>query len=973
MLDYIKKQLAEQQAAMMPEQMSEAEENALITEYAHIFQELEDISVEGQDAYRSRSLELDIPIEDDIELDTVEINLTDGRIVDVPMDAIVNQENFVESMKTYADFYLEACEAVKPFMREDAYNLEERRQAWAKKRYDVYHEQMVQEGMYGFDKLSMDDDHVPANIMCDFGLLGVDDVQKYMVKSPVYFESADGTVVASQLSSLQVAKNEHIFESFGSVLANKLNVNEKDVWDVATPKRVIVPVPKDEYHVIVEFDCEGSKKSQYIGWKMSRKPSVRNGNIPENMYPSEASSVIANAIPLMNKKEFVKESYVPTERKLPSRWNTDNVSVYQEATNSENTITLDENAIKFIKKEIKRVISNATPHSIRGFVGEKSYGIEWWVVLDGKKIQCYELVDEEVIASDEPIDKANENIANYIRKMDSYKSGKPNRFDASLSSTIQESYMYQEAIDFGYPDENSEASNKNQPADAPKVEANNNDTPPELNSGDGNNDQPSVDANGDNPPADNPEENTPGEPIDSATSDEPRSPVETNDVSDQIAEKVSDQTTGEDTGADANGDISIDDMAGDDLGDNTDPNLDTSSTNNIDSELDSLDSTGGTGMDETPIGDPSNMNIDSMSIDDIMAQAAEKLKGMPIEQVKKFLSDGAGGLDDTSNPSMDDMSLQTESYQMEAFFITKKNVKQELDIAIRGCLGALNDANRSLNDIIVSFKKQGKKLNRVLGKAIKMTDVFSTEQTNHLNKLNSALVKLQTGLKPTASSDETNAVKALIKDFTSEAVVVGKFLENKQASVTTESYIDDDYFEEGFGFTTKKNICNRLCEQIGIIEPYMKELTRKIDNGEFNSPKDFRKWYRQDVKVHTTSGTGSTISGDAISTISTSVEYGEKTLNNYISRTCQIFKMATRDRYRGDIFNNDEYSNIKTAYQIINTLAKELSNACKDSFNAFKEYNPNEYKNQIDSINSNTKAWIDVSTKIEKFASAKIK
>lgn len=880
MLDYIKQQLAAQQAAMIPERFTEDDENALIAEYAHIFQELDDISVEGKDAYRARSLELEIPIEDDIELDTVELNLRDGRVVDVPMDAIINQENFVENMKTYADFYLEACDAVKPFMREDAYNLEERRQAWAKKRYDVYHEKMIQEGMYGFDKLSMDDEHVPTNVMCDYGLLGVDDVQKYMVKSPVYFESADGNVVASQLTTLQVAKNEHIFESFAEALANKLSVHANEVWDVATPKRVIVPVPKDEYHIIVEFDCEGMDESQYIGWKMSRKPSVRNGNIPENMYPTERSSEIVAAIPLLNKKEYVKESYVTPVKKVPSRWDHD--EVYQESTKGfvtgvtlleiltagvigvgigagagalinmlPNTIlgilgtigvsagssagamaagsgvalggnyvivkNIDKVMVKSISKDIAKVVAilntengneSVAKENLKKFkkaskalAKEIRYNLpsdkkHFQGVLNVRKLpddlasKLTELADlADKAANFVDFDNEEDNkkfLKEYLTSMNSvvemmFEKKVESSYDDKETTT--ESYQYdsdslyaivQEAIDFGYPDEQSEAANKNQPADAPQVQ--NTDIPPELNSGESNNDQPTVD--GDAPPADNPQENTPGEPVDGSV-EEPKNPVETNDVSDQIAENISKQTTG-DTGADANGDINLDDVPTD-LDDTTNADglsNDPTSTDNIDSELNGLDANG-SGMTDAPMGDPSTMNIDSMSIDDILTQASEKLKTMPIEQVKKFLTDGAGGLDDTSTPPVDDIGgIQTESYQMEAFFITKKNVKQELDVAIRGCLGALNDSYGSLNDIIGAFKKHGKKLNRVLGKAIRMTDVFSVEQTNHLNKLNSALVKLQTGLKPTSSTEETNAVKALIKDFTSEAVVVGKFLEN---------------------------------------------------------------------------------------------------------------------------------------------------------------------------------------------------
>ena len=107
MLDYIKQQLALQHPEVVTfqeEDVSDIETNELVTEYAHIFQELDDISVEGADAHRARALEIDIPIENDVELDTVELNLMDNRLMDVPMDVTAVTEHFNEAMKTYDDF-----------------------------------------------------------------------------------------------------------------------------------------------------------------------------------------------------------------------------------------------------------------------------------------------------------------------------------------------------------------------------------------------------------------------------------------------------------------------------------------------------------------------------------------------------------------------------------------------------------------------------------------------------------------------------------------------------------------------------------------------------------------------------------------------------------------------------------------------------------------------------------------------------
>lgn len=674
MLDYIKQRIAEQQASVPSFDDHEDVENQMIVECAAIFQELDDLSVEGADAHRTRSLELDIPIENDIELDTIEFNLTDGRVVDIPMDAVVNQEHFAESMKSYAEFYMEACNVVQPYMREDEYHLEERRVAYAKKHFDVYQEQMIQEGLFGFDKIKLDDPRVPTNVMVDFGPMKEGASQHYVVKLPVFFEvDKKHCVVQAQLDAVTQLQNHNPFEKIAEPLIDALknkhgiDLGKKTLWDIATPQKLLVPVPKDSYVVMVAFDVEGVSELVYMGWYLARKKSERSYD-KHMLYPPEKCESLAKRLDFSNKKEFVKESYVestPVERPLPSRW--DN----------------------------------------------------------------------------------------------------------------SEFYMYQEAIDFGYPDESTEAANKNQPADV---------APPDPNADNMNQPTVSVDQNAtpdvnttDAPPT----ENTPGEPVDASATDD-KVPVETNDVSDQIAQKISDETTNNDQG-NLDADMNLDDI-NTDMGDpsSTTPDVgDMSSTDSIDNSLNDLDMSS-TDSTDVPMGDPSTMDINSMSIDDIMTQAAEKLKSMPIEQVKQFLADGAGGMDTSSTDmGMDDTSMTESYYQQEAFFITKKNVKNELDVALRACLGTLNDSEKSLTQIIADFKKNGKKLNRVLGKALKMKEVFNENQMEHLNKLNTALLKLQTGLKPTNSTEETAAVKGLIKAFTDEAVIVGKMLETPTTSETT--------------------------------------------------------------------------------------------------------------------------------------------------------------------------------------------
>ena len=120
MIDYIKKQILAREEASgrsMKHATNDADENKLINEYAHLFQELDDISVEGTDSGKIRKMDVDIPLEDDIEIESIEMNLADGRVVDVPADAAI-QESLYKKIKTFDDFYQEAVSKFSQLPRE---------------------------------------------------------------------------------------------------------------------------------------------------------------------------------------------------------------------------------------------------------------------------------------------------------------------------------------------------------------------------------------------------------------------------------------------------------------------------------------------------------------------------------------------------------------------------------------------------------------------------------------------------------------------------------------------------------------------------------------------------------------------------------------------------------------------------------------------------------------------------------------
>lgn len=279
-------------------------------------------------------------------------------------------------------------------------------------------------------------------------------------------------------------------------------------------------------------------------------------------------------------------------------------------------------------------------------------------------------------------------------------------------------------------------------------------------------------------------------------------PIETNNVSDQIAQKVATDTDVPDASqnadaaaaeidkaadtADALPDLPDAPGATDDLGtgdpaldagatdpsleapsgdidsagsaedvnvgiDDNNPDLDADTQGSVDdklNELDELGATGDTGM-EAGVGDMSAdpTDIGNMSVDEMIQAATDKIKGMPINAIQQFLSGNS--------------SLQ-ESFMMEG--ASNENINKELDENLRSCLGILNDDELSFKGIENRFKKNGKQLNSVLTKAAK-NDLYSDDEKEEINKFNSSLTDLMVHFTPTKKED-VESTKKKIMTFT---------------------------------------------------------------------------------------------------------------------------------------------------------------------------------------------------------------
>lgn len=583
MLDYIKQRIQEQLAAKQDDPIVESMQeetlmNEAILECAHLVQELDDLSLEGTESNSDRPFtKIDIPLEDDVEITAVEMDMLSGRVVSVPGDATVQESDTVYiGMKTYDDFYQEACATTTQFVRETDTAFESRCQGIANRNYVAYKNYCIQEGMFGFDKLSVNDSRVPARLSVDFGKLNGKD---YTVKLPVKFEVDNKRqILKKQLDSVtefksQVSKDAFMQGAAYAAFGNKVGVEKpEDIWSKVTPVEIVVPMkPSDKFCVAVGFEIDGTGEDlQYIEWHASIKEKTDTG---------------------------------------------------------------------FSKK-----VETTTPS-----VGE-------------------------------------------IRKLNTTTKGEAIRQEAAMIAAGYHApnRFYQEAIDFGDPNE--------PPAADPNAASVSFDNPPagdgmaQPDAGADPNAAPPADPNA-APPAEDPASGT-DVPTDG---DENKEVVDTNNVSDQIAEKVADETQNDA----AENDISID---GVDTGDAdvSDSEGEMPSDEDLNAELGGDEGTTDT-VDSAP-ADTSDADFDNMTMDEMLAQGQEKMKGMTMQQIKSFLQGDYTSMAEAPPPNdepADDAAEVQESVQIiiESVKKSNKNLKNRI-------LNAMNEMQTGLKKIHTKLQSE---------------------------------------------------------------------------------------------------------------------------------------------------------------------------------------------------------------------------------------------------------------------------
>lgn len=602
MLEYLKSEISRRMAEQNPVEEPKQEEvdNSTILEYAKLFQELDDLSEKGTAIETAVRPPISIPLDDDIEIDSIEINLTDGRVTDIPADATVQEES-IESlkneissieqqyvaMKTREDFYNEAYSVLEKRSRESYERYEQRVQEYAETLWKEYNDYLYQEGVFGHGKIEVNDLSVPDKIHMNFGRTSDKDSKDYSVTLPITWEvDKQKKITKKQLDSVHVwskfGRNslEKMSDQIFKHICDKFNVpDNKKKWDVLTPTIIAVPIdPADEYCIVIGFETDFSRSIEY--WSLS--------------IPVKAIEVKSNA-----------------------------------------DIKVPDNAMGNVKSYANIEKKN--------MIRKRDYKLE--------QAEYYSAENERLRLIEE-----------------SFRPKRHSRF-------------WQEAIDFG--DSGSDSTAATGGTDAPPTADSTADAGATNIDAAADGGDTTIDAGGDNTGTDVGGTDASG----GETTTPDAEDANVNDVSDQIADKVS-QTTDDQT----NDDLNID-------------STDTATTepedvnkDDIDSEIDSLGSdatTTDTSIDENE--GVEGQDLDNMTIDELLAAGAEKLKGMTLNQVKAFINSPDGTTPTEAAAETDtDTSLESattvvddEKVMTEYFFTDASNIRKRIKVSIEDVIPGL--------------------------------------------------------------------------------------------------------------------------------------------------------------------------------------------------------------------------------------------------------------------------------------------
>ena len=327
MFDYIKKQIAEQMKSNedTQAQINENNENDLILECTQLLEELEELSVEGQPINEFRDIDaLSFSLEEDPELESFEISMSDGRILDMPGDILVHSESY-EPMQSREDFrQIAESEIHQGMMSEDEYN--DLITEFVENAYTDYMSTIFQEGVFSAQKLDIKDSSIPWTRVVEFGPSDLKDTNSrpHSVRLPIAYEKlAFNQILLKQKDSIQmiVDNNANVFTSFGTRYTELLSKNgytipdDMSIWDIVTPNLIMVPVePVDSFALVIRAENKlaktGGDKFIYISISMAIADAKKDSSSITDIINLDKTPKFASKV--VDSIGLVKESMKPT-------------------------------------------------------------------------------------------------------------------------------------------------------------------------------------------------------------------------------------------------------------------------------------------------------------------------------------------------------------------------------------------------------------------------------------------------------------------------------------------------------------------------------------------------------------------------------------------------------------------------------------------------------------------------------------
>ncbi len=86
-----------------------------------------------------------------------------------------------------------------------------------------------------------------------------------------------------------------------------------------------------------------------------------------------------------------------------------------------------------VAEQIKKLVPHYSMIEFRAAVSLSSYTIEFYVTLNGRKMQCYEMI-EEGFFSEEEFNDLSKTIAHFFREQPDFQEGKRNIYTLTINN-----------------------------------------------------------------------------------------------------------------------------------------------------------------------------------------------------------------------------------------------------------------------------------------------------------------------------------------------------------------------------------------------------------------------------------------------------------------------------------------------------------------------------------------------------------